>query len=102
MAVAIVGGCRTPFVKAAGALSGHSFLDLGIRAVQGLTRKLNLKPDQVDEIIFGTVLLDPRIPNAARELVLRSNLPPTLSAHFVSNNCITGIVAINMIAEGIK
>jgi len=100
--VAIIGGCRTPFVKAGGAFSSYTFLDLGIHAVQALVRRLELPPETIDELIFSTVLLDPRTPNAARELVLQSKLPQTLSAHFVSNNCISGLVAINMITEAIQ
>ena len=97
--VAIVGGCRTPFVKAAGVYSNYSFIDLGVHVVEALTSKLDLK--HIDEVIFSTVLLDPRTPNAARELILRSNLPKTTSAHFISNNCISGLVAVNFLADAI-
>lgn len=100
--VAIVGGVRTPFVKAAGAFAKNNFLDLAIHVVDNLVDRLKLNPQHIDELIFSTVLLDPRMPNAARELVLRSRLPKTINAHFISNNCISGLVAINMIAEGIK
>ncbi len=100
--VAIVGGCRTPFVKAAGAFAAKSFLDLGVHAVSSLVRRLSLDPNSIDELVFSTVLLDPRTPNAARELVLRAGLPKSLPAHFVSNNCISGLVAANMIAESIQ
>lgn len=100
--VAVIGGARTPFVKAGGAFADKSFLDLGIHAVKNTVERVGLDPEVIDELIFGTVLLDPRYPNAARELVLRSDLPKSLSAHFISNNCISGLVAVNMITEGIK
>ena len=100
--VAIVGGYRTPFVKAATTLARYSFLDLGIEITKGTVERLKLDPKTIDEFIFGTVLLDPRTPNFAREVIMRSGLPLSIPAHSVSNNCITGIVAANMIAEGIK
>ena len=100
--VAIVGGCRTPFVKAGGVFSEYSFLDLGIHAVQELIKKLELASKDVDELCYSTVLLDSRTPNAARELVLRSKLDNSLSAHFISNNCISGLVAANFIADAIR
>ncbi len=100
--VAIIGGTRTPFVRAGGVFSDQSFLDLGTHAVKSLIAKLEIQPSAIEELIYGTVLLDPRMPNAARELVLRSGLPATIPAHFISNNCISGLVAINMIAEGIR
>src|SRR5690606_25541423 len=76
--------------------------ELGRHVVEGLVSRLNLRGDDIDEFIFSTVLLDPRTPNAARELILQSSLPDTINAHFVSNNCISGLVAATMLAEGIK
>ena len=99
--VAIVDGVRTPFVKACGVFSKYSFLDLGIHSVKALLEKTKINPSDVEEIIYSTVLLDPRLPNAARELVIRAGLPATITAHFISNNCISGVVAANMIREGI-
>ena len=99
--VAIVGGARTPFVKAGTTLARYSFLELGVHAVKSLVDRLSLDPASIDELIYSTVLLDPRVPNSARQLVLGSELPDTINAHFISNNCISGLVAINMIAEGI-
>lgn len=100
--VAVVGGVRTPFVKAGGVFADDHFLDLGIHVLKNAVQRLDLEPLDIDELIFGTVLLDPRLPNFAREMVIRSGLPKVLSAHSVSNNCISGLVAINMVAEGIK
>lgn len=101
MRVAIVGGVRTPFVKAAGVFSAYSALDLGVHVVTACVERLGLDASLIDELYFGTVLLDPRIPNLAREIILRSGLPKTISGHFVSNNCITGLVAANAAREAI-
>ncbi len=48
---------------------------------------------------FGTVVLDPRTPNAAREIVFDAGLPAAVSAHSVSNYCISGIRALTDIAD---
>lgn len=100
--VAVISGIRTPFVKAGGVFGRYTALDLGIHNVEALIRRAEIDPGTVDELVYSTVLLDPRSPNLAREIVLRSSLPKTLSAHFVSNNCISGLVAVNQIAEGIR
>jgi acetyl-CoA acetyltransferase family protein len=100
--VAIVGGCRTPFVKAGGAFGERGMLALSTHVVGALIDRLTIEARTVDEIVFGTVLLDPRLPNLAREIVLRTTLPDTISAHSVSNNCITGLVAASMISDGIR
>ncbi len=102
MRVAIVGGVRTPFVKAAGVFSRHSALDLGKHVVVGCVEKLGLDARSIDELYFGTVLLDPRIPNLAREIVLRSGLPKTVNGQFIANNCITGLVAASAASDAIR
>lgn len=100
--VAIVGGARTPFVKAGGVFSKLSSLDLGLHVVSSCIERVGIEPSLVDELFFGTVLLDPRVPNLSREIVLRSGLPKSISGHFVSNNCITGLVAASMAVDSIR
>lgn len=100
--VAIVGGVRTPFVKAGGVFSNLSSLDLGLHVVSSCIDKLGIDPSLVDELFFGTVLLDPRLPNLAREIVLRSGLPKSITGHFVSNNCITGLIAASAAVDSIR
>lgn len=73
--VAIVGGARTPFAKAGTAFKKHSPLALSVYALNGLLDKLDLDPDKVDELIHGIVVLDPRNPHLAKELVFSSKLP---------------------------
>lgn len=102
MKVAIVGGVRTPFVKAAGVFSRYSALDLGKHVVVGCVEKLGLDAARIDELYFGTVLLDPRIPNLAREIVLRSGLPKSIVGNFSANNCATGLVAASAASEAIQ
>jgi acetyl-CoA acetyltransferase family protein len=101
MRIAIVGGVRTAFVKAGGVFGRYSSLELGKHVVVSCIEKLKVDPTLIDELYFGTVLLDPRYPNLAREIILRSGLPKTMSGHFVSNNCITGLVAANVACEAI-
>lgn len=101
--VVILGGSRTPFVKAGGVFKNLSALDLGLANVAATISKLDLDPHILGELVYGNVLLNPRTPNLAREIVLRSSkLPDSLSAHFVSNNCITGLVAADFLAESIS
>lgn len=100
--VVVVGGVRTPFVKAAGAFSRYSTLELASHVVRELIQREKLDPAQLQEIALGSVLLDPRVSNLAREVVLRSDLPKTIGGHSLSNNCVTGLVAVSMILDGIR
>ena len=99
--VAIIAGARTPFVKAGTVFKHHSPLALGLHAIAGLIEKNQLDPKIVDELVFGIVLLDPRLPNLAREMVFKSALPASTHALTVSNNCISGIHAITAIYDSI-
>lgn len=99
--VAIVGAARTPFVKAGTAFKDLTMQELGAHALKELVARSELDPATVDEFIFGTVLLDPRTPNWAREILYAAGLPKTVYAHSVSNNCISGLVAVAAAADRI-
>jgi acetyl-CoA acetyltransferase family protein len=100
--VAIVSGRRSPFLRAGGNFSRISNLDLAISVINGLIDNSGVNPDFIQELYFGSVLNNPRIPNLAREVILRSNLPSTVQGHSVSNNCITSLVAIGLGAARIR
>ena len=73
--VAVVGGARTPFVKAGTVFRKYSALDLGVHSVNGLLKKQRLDPHSVDELVYGITVVDPRVPHMAREVVFSSELP---------------------------
>ncbi|PLX85158.1 MAG: acetyl-CoA C-acyltransferase [Desulfuromonas sp.] len=100
--VAVVGGMRTPFVKAGTAFSDLSQLTLSSHAVRGLLDRFPVRAEDVDLLVWGRVLHDPRISNLAREIVFDLGLPPSIRAHLVSNNCITSIHAITDVADAIE
>jgi len=100
--VAIVGGMRTPFVKAGTTFKGIPPLKLSSHAVKGVVDKFKLDPTQIELLVWGRVLHDPFISNLAREIVFDLKLPASICAHLVSNNCITGIHAITDVADAIS
>lgn len=99
--VAVIAGMRTPFVRAGTHFLAIDQLELSRHAVRGLLDKTGIDPQQIDELIWGRVLHDPRIPNLAREIVLQERLPAQIRAHLVSNNCITSIHAMLEVADAI-
>ncbi len=74
--VAVVGGVRTPFGRAGTVFKKRSALNLAVHSVNGLLQKQRLDPQSVDELVYGIVVVDPRIPHLAREVVFSSQLPP--------------------------
>jgi len=100
--VVVVGGLRTPFVKAGTTLRQLGPVALSARVVQGLIDRYALDPELIDELIWGRVLHDPRLSNLARELVFHLKLPAAIRADLVSNNCITSLVGLRLVADGIR
>jgi acetyl-CoA acetyltransferase len=99
--VAVIGGARTPFARAGTVLKNYSALQLGVHAVNGLLEKQQLAAESVEELVYGIVLVDPRVPHFAREVNLHSALPASVRALTVTNNCITGASAITAIYDSI-
>jgi acetyl-CoA acyltransferase len=102
--VAIVAGLRTPFVKAGTVWKDATALDLGKLVVAELLERVDVKPSEVDEVVFGQVIPSISAPNIAREIVLGTGMPRTVDAHSVSRACATSIQAMtdgaNAIATG--
>lgn len=100
--VVIVAGRRTPFARAGTALARYTALQLGAHAVQAVQDVGFIPDSDLGMLSYGTVVLDPRTPNAGREIVLSTSLPDTLPAHTVSAYCISGLQAITDVAAGIR
>jgi acetyl-CoA C-acetyltransferase/acetyl-CoA acyltransferase len=100
--IAILEGVRTPFVKAFGALASVPAQDLGRIATQGVLQRAGLRPDQVDQVIFGNVTLPADAANIARVIALQSGIPQDRIAHTVQRNCASGMEAITTAAQLIQ
>ena len=100
--IAIVGGARTPFAKAGTSLKEVTALELGTHAVDGALEKLDLDPEVVDQLSYGIVTLDARVPHLAREINLSSRLPASVRSLTLTDNCITGISAIESVSDSIR
>ncbi|MCK5364249.1 MAG: acetyl-CoA C-acyltransferase, partial [Gammaproteobacteria bacterium] len=100
--IAIVDGVRTPFVKVATVFKNYSARELAVHAVNALLDRAELPAEQVDELIFGNVILDPRMPHLAREIVFASRLPAGVRALTIIDNCITGSSALAAVMADIQ
>jgi len=99
--VAVVGGARTPFAKAGTALKEYTSLELATHSVNGVLEKLDLDPHTVDQLAYGVVIVDPTIPHLAREVNFASELPTSVRALTVTDNCISGTSAIAAVHDAI-
>lgn len=90
----VVGGARTPFVRAFAEYTDLDTIALGVLALKGALQRLSLPYDAVDAVIWGGVILPPASPNIGREIALDSGLPPSVEAVSVTRACASGLQAI--------
>ena len=90
----VVGGNRTPFVKAGGAYARASNLDMLTAAIDGLVARFGLAGEKIDEVVAGAVLKHTRDFNLTREAVLGSALSPHSPACDLQQACGTGLEAV--------
>ncbi len=98
----IVGGVRTPFVRAAGPLSDVPAQELGRLVVRELLERFDLDPAEVDELIAGNVASPVDAANVARVIALRAGIPRDRIAHTVSRNCASGMECLTQAVDRIE
>src|SRR5262245_59247916 len=100
--LAIVEGVRTPFAKSFGSLANVPAQELGRLATQALLERAGLRPDRVDQVVFGNVALPAEAANIARVIALTAGIPQDRIAHTVQRNCASGMEAITTAAQLIQ
>ena len=98
----VVGGVRTPFVKAFGEYLKLDTIALADVAVRGLLEKTQLPRKEIDSVIWGGVILPGMAPNVARELALDLRLPSSVEGMTVTRACASGLQALTLAAAAIE
>lgn len=93
MKTAIIAGCRTAFMRSGTSIADLSAIELGKVAVRDALARSGLKGEEVDHLVYGTVVHDTQAPNIAREVGL-AVLPKTVPAVSVSRACTSANQAI--------
>jgi len=98
----VVGGIRTPFVKAFGDFAELDTIALGAAAVRGLLAQSGLAAREVQSIVWGGVILPSGAPNVGREIALDLRLDPACEAMTVTRACASGLQAVTLAAAAIE
>jgi len=98
----IVGGARTPFVRAFGDFVKIDTIGLGVAAVRGLLDRTRVPYKALDSVVWGGVILPPTAPNVGREIALDLGLPPSVEAMTVTRACASGLQAVTLAAAAIE
>jgi len=90
---------RTPIGRFGGALKDLTAADLGVTVAKESLRRANLRPDQIDDSIWGCARQAGGGPNVARQITFRAGAPETVPAFTVNQACGSGLRAIILAAE---
>ena len=98
----IVGGLRTPFVKAFAEFTKLDTIALGVKSTGALLDKLNVPRKEIDSIVWGGVIFPPTAPNIAREIALDLKLPSHVEGMTVTRACASGLQSVTLAAQAIE
>jgi acetyl-CoA C-acetyltransferase/acetyl-CoA acyltransferase len=92
--LAIVGGVRTPFLRAGSGFRRTPAVELARAAMVETVARLGVDPGSFDEVIVGCAGQPFDAQNLARVAALRAGVPERVPAHTVHRNCASGMEAI--------
>lgn len=100
--VVIVRAKRTPVGSFGGKLSGFSAPDLGASAIIEVVKTSGIKPDDVQEVIFGNVLSAGVGQAPARQAAMKAGLSEKTPCTTVNKVCASGMKAVMAAADQIR
>ena len=100
--VLILSALRTPIGKFGGVLSSLTAADMGVVAAKAAMDRAGVRPEQVEETIFGNARQAGGGPNPARQISIRSGVPKEAPAYTVNMACASGMKSIALGYEEIS
>ena len=92
--VYVVNCCRTAVGSFGGSLKDTPATDLGAVVVKEALNRAGLKPEQVDELMFGCILTAAQGQNPARQVGVKAGLPYSVPAYTVGMVCGSGMKSV--------
>jgi acetyl-CoA C-acetyltransferase len=92
--VYILSAARTPIGKFGGSLASMTAAEMGVVAAQAAMERAAVRPEQIEETIFGNARQAGGGPNVARQISVRSGIPQEVPAYTVNKACASGLKSI--------
>jgi acetyl-CoA C-acetyltransferase len=99
--VYLAASVRTPIGRFGGTLASWGAADLGVAAAKASLERARLRPDQIQQSIWGCARQAGGGPNVARQITYRAGVPETVPAFTVNQACGSGLQAIMLAAQQI-
>ena len=97
----VVSCCRTAVGSFGGSLKDTPATDLGAIVVKEALARANVKPEQVDEVMFGCILTAAQGQNPARQVAIKAGVPFSVPAYTVGMVCGSGMKSVIEAARAI-
>jgi acetyl-CoA acetyltransferase len=97
--IVIVSAVRTPFGRYCGSLREYDYFELGALPMKEVLDRVNVPGDQVDEVFWGvgdtSVCKDVYTPVAARQTLIKAELPPETPSVAIDKACVSAMSALH-------
>jgi acetyl-CoA C-acetyltransferase len=98
----ILSGVRTPFGKLGGTLSSFTAAQLGGIAVKEAVARAEVKPEDVQEVILGTVLQGGQGQIPSRQAAQQAGLPWEVKTETINKVCASGMRSVTLADQIIR
>jgi acetyl-CoA C-acetyltransferase len=99
--VYLAASVRTPIGRFGGMLASWTAADLGVAAAKASLERAQIRPDQIQQSIWGCARQAGGGPNVARQITYRAGVPETVPAFTVNQACGSGLQAIILATQQI-
>lgn len=100
--VVIVAAARTAVGNFGGSVADLPAHILGSTVIAEVIKRAGIKPEQVDEVIFGQVLTAGTGQNPARQAAIHAGLPNAVPCMTINKVCGSGLKTVHLAAQAIK
>ena len=97
----VVNCCRTAVGSFGGSLKDTPATELGAVVVKEVLNRAGVKPEQVDEVMFGCILTAALGQNPARQVAVKAGIPYSVPAYTVGMVCGSGMKSVIEAARSI-
>ncbi|WP_456277411.1 acetyl-CoA C-acetyltransferase [Bacillus sp. AK128] len=98
----ILSGVRTPFGKFGGGLSSFTAAELGGFAVKEALNRANVNPEEVQEVILGSVLQGGQGQLPSRQASRNAGLPWNVKTETINKVCASGMRSVTLADQMIR
>ena len=92
--VYVVSCCRTAIGSFGGSLKDTPAAEMGATVIKAALERANIKPENVDEVMFGCILTAGLGQNVARQASLKAGIPIEVPAYTVGMVCGSGMKSV--------